>query len=183
VERGGRIAIGVGAVVLLGLGSCCAGLAVLPALGVGLVEDPLFGDTSDFDREAQPWVGVDVPIPEGGPLRFERRSAHPFLAEYDRRIRLPARDWVALPMNTGGRTLINVHWHEAEGGGPWIELVERYGRRIVDLGDPTRVQLGWTQGPPSGAGRYLGVIDDREGALAFRAADEAPEAPITPLGE
>jgi hypothetical protein len=115
------------------------------------IEDPLFGDISDFQREAQPWVVVDIPLPDARVLRFERRVAHPFFAEYDRRLRVGERV-LNLPMNVGGLTYINVYYHSASSDrGPWVRLVDRLGEHIVDLTNPPT----------------LGILCSREGATFY----------------
>ena len=52
----------------------------------------------------------DYPLGVEPPLVFEERSIHPFLAEYDYRIRFPRTGRpVRLMTNTGGRTFFNIH--------------------------------------------------------------------------
>ncbi len=73
------------------------------------VHDPF----DDWKAENQPWQEIWINLPEKEcSLLFMRRHAHPFLAEYDRKIALRKKgklsETFALPPNTGGRTNIRV---------------------------------------------------------------------------
>lgn len=66
----------------------------------------------DSDKEAAAWSTIFLPKLQDCPIAFEQRPTHPFLAEYDYRIRLGERDdpaYFQLWPNTGGRTYINVY--------------------------------------------------------------------------
>ena len=70
----------------------------------------------EFDNwqlEDQPWKNVEIILPSGmGTLIFYRRHAHPFLAEYDRKVTLESADrrsaFDLLP-NCGGQTNVNIY--------------------------------------------------------------------------
>ena len=61
----------------------------------------------EWDQAQEPWVESAAALPPsvGGPVVLLRRSAHPYLAEYDRRLRLERPDGseltVDLPPNPG----------------------------------------------------------------------------------
>lgn len=73
---------------------------------------PILPDSCDYDRESAAWSTIFLPKLRDCPIAFEQRPIHPFLAEYDYRIRLGKRDnrrYFRLWTNTGGRTYINVY--------------------------------------------------------------------------
>ncbi len=66
----------------------------------------------DYDRESAAWSTIFLPKLQDCPIAFEQRPTHPFLAEYDYRIRLGKRNnqaFFRLWANTGGRTYLNVY--------------------------------------------------------------------------
>lgn len=89
--------------VFAGLAAIIAALSVLFAV---------FGFPPSFDKESASWSTIFLPKIQECPIAFEQRPSHPFLAEYDYRIRLGERDNSAcfrLWPNTGGRTYLNVY--------------------------------------------------------------------------
>ena len=90
----------VGALLLaLGISCCCS-------VGHG----PF--DSEGFDKESRDWHTIFLPKLQDCQIAFEQRSSHPFLAEYDYRIRLrhgKEQAYFQLWPNTGGRTFINVY--------------------------------------------------------------------------
>ena len=89
--------------------------AVLVCEGIGFIWYMTHGsplDSSNFDRKSEPWSTISLPAVQNCEVAFEQRSSHPFLAEYDYRIRLgKGRDkaYFWLWPNTGGRTFVNVY--------------------------------------------------------------------------
>lgn len=86
------------------------------------------------------WTSCPIPCAwDGGKVTFLRQHIHPgFMAEYDRQICLEipgkASVYCWLPTNVGGRTMINVHWMDANGiFGPMLLLQDRWGDYAVDL--------------------------------------------------
>ncbi len=68
----------------------------------------------DWKQEDEPWQKVKIDFPEEGcSLLFLRQHAHPFMAEYDRKVVLQEGDRQSeefeLPPNTGGQTEIDVY--------------------------------------------------------------------------
>ncbi len=174
--RGGAL-FAICGYLLMALTGCCCGETV---------EDPLFGDIDDFDPELEPWVEVDIELPDGaGKAVFMRRNAHPFFAEYDRKVRLEQTGHepveIDLEMNTGGKTLINVYYLPdglAEvSENPMLLLRDYYGDYPIDL-EGQRLLPGywgtWERIEPPDTG-YLGRIDGREHPLKFLSAAENPE--------
>ena len=136
----------------------------------------------NWDKKDEPWVECAFDVPDSAVrVVFLRQHAHPFLAEYDRKIRLesPGKDPVTLdlPPNTGGQTMINVYRHTclAEDGTELhaLRLKGRHVNAIVDLREPRFLKKDMIA--DLGEGEYLGRFDGRDGPLKFVAADEAPE--------
>lgn len=162
----------------------------LVALGLGsLVASEFWGCFDDFDRAQQPWVQCAIELPDGsGQVVFMRRNAHPFLAEYDRRIRLETLSFGnvvrALPMNVGGRTKINVYWYpEYDSNGPFLSLKDHWGTYYIDLQRAVVMtsrdkKLGDIF--PTTGGQYLGRLDGTQGPLCFVTENIAPEEQINP---
>ncbi len=73
---------------------------------------PILPDSCDYNRESASWNAIFLGRVQNSPIAFEQRPIHPFLAEYDYRIRLGERNnrrYFRLWTNTGGRTYINVY--------------------------------------------------------------------------
>lgn len=87
-----------------------AGLtAIITAISVFFA---VFSFPVSFDKESDSWSTIFLPKLQGCPVAFEQRPTHPFLAEYDYRIRLGERNnsaYFRLWPNTGGRTYLNVY--------------------------------------------------------------------------
>jgi len=170
--------------------------ATVAALAVGLVllarkdekpEDPiergmeaLMRRADDWDRELEPWQEVPIPLPSGVPtVTFLRRHAHPFLAEYDRKLRIGVEAMVDLPTNVGGRTLTNIFLiREGDGRGPILHLCDHWGHCFVDLVEARTVEA--RADPP---GEYVGRLDGSDYPLRFVPASEAGPAAIRPMFE
>ncbi len=93
-------AVFVGAVaVALAVSLCCS-------IGHGLF------DVKDFNKKPHSWRTVFLPPLQDCRVAFEQRPTHPFLAEYDYRIRMrhgKEQACFQLWPNTGGRTFVNVY--------------------------------------------------------------------------
>ncbi|MCP4229056.1 MAG: hypothetical protein GY771_02775 [bacterium] len=163
--------------LIIALTGCCCG---------EMIDDPLFGDIDDFDPENEPWVEVDIELPDdAGKAVFMRRNAHPFFAEYNRKIRLELTGHepveIELEMNTGGKTLINVYYLPYGLTGvsenALLLLQDYYGDYPVDLAE-RRLLPGywgiWERIEPPDTG-YLGRLDGSEYPLKFVTATESPE--------
>ena len=88
--------------VFVGTALVCAGIYLIWSMR----------DLNNFDRKSEPWSTISLPAVQNCEIAFEQRSSHPFLAEYDYRIRLgKGRDkaYFWLWPNTGGRTFVNVY--------------------------------------------------------------------------
>lgn len=103
--------------------------------------------TANFDEEEQQWIECTIPLPEeDGTLSFLRRHIHPFMAEYSRKVRIGIPDdkpvCCPLPINVGGRTLINVYWiDEKDSFGPLVLLRDHWGESLVDLATRETLRL------------------------------------------
>ncbi len=79
------------------------------------------------------WDEFAFNLPDNiGTLTFKRRSIHPFLAEYERKVSFNTSngpsDFFRLTTNTGGRTYINCYLLTDLSGKPkWIQLKDRFG--------------------------------------------------------
>jgi hypothetical protein len=81
-----------------------------------------------------------------GKVVFLRKHIHPIMAEYKRKFRLDIVDqnsvYCPLPVNGGGRTLINVYWiEEKDGFGPMLLLREYMGEHLIDLKNKKTLEL------------------------------------------
>jgi len=123
----------------------------------------VFGAVDDFDEEKQPWVECPLPTPdETVTVTFLRRHVHPFLAEFDRKLRFeqagaePVTRW--LPTNVGGRTKINVYWYpRSEASGPFLKLVDHWGEYVADLTEKTISLIDYFDDVA-----YIGLLDDED---------------------
>ena len=91
--------------VFVGATMMFVGIVVFYTIGVYLISPP-------FARELESWSTIPLPAVQNCEIAFEQRPSHPFLAEYDYRIRLgKGRDkaYFWLWPNTGGRTFVNVY--------------------------------------------------------------------------
>ncbi|MGC9394095.1 MAG: hypothetical protein ACP5J4_04505 [Anaerolineae bacterium] len=197
------VAIGCGALacvmlVLLAVLAIGGGLAYL-----GLRE---WAQNQNWEQADETWTEVAIPLPDdGGQVVFLRQSAHPVMAEYNRKLRLELTGQtpqvVEMPMNVGGRTFINVYW-VAEGvdGQATLQLIDHWGMYVVDLVAPpdtalwvTRFDGKWRlNGNAEGTDallealtdhEYLGCLDGQEWPLRFVPASEAPESEIDFVGD
>jgi len=138
-----------------------------------------------LSRTPEDWEEARGALPGGGTLVLMRRNAHPFLAEYDRKIRieLPSCDpeILFLPMNTGGRTNIRVFMVEHENG-RFLRLRDHsHLNAVIRLSDRKLVPAGnYPEGRFIGAFMgvttpltYVDVARDRQAARKiFRAAKD-----------
>lgn len=141
-----------------------------------LVEE-FFQAADNFDRKAQPWEECSVELPNGsGRFVFLRQHIHPFLAEYDRKIRFEtehgATNTAWLRTNVGGRTKVNVYWYPADQEeGPFVRLQDHWGEHILDFRRSvtrlvSRMQgaayIGDMAGPDTGSGWQRRIGAERE---------------------
>ncbi len=100
-----------------------------------------------FDAEKQPWIEVSVPLPERyGDLKFLRRRLHPLMAEYSRKVLLVSQVGeqvdCMLPVNVGGRTLINLYWiDQMNDFDPLLLMRDRWGEYLVDFAKRETLRL------------------------------------------
>ncbi len=91
----------------------------------------LKGFGGGYDKEKNAWRAVCLPQLQDCRVAFEQRRAHPFLAEYDYRIRLchgKEEAYFQLWPNTGGRTFVNVY----QVADDKLLLREKYASYLVD---------------------------------------------------
>ncbi|MHC4418830.1 MAG: DUF4190 domain-containing protein [Planctomycetota bacterium] len=175
------------ALVGLIIGYVCLPLYIFSSVVTYALAAEFWGSFEDFDESKQPWVECAIPLPDGsGQLLFMRRHIHPFMAEYDRKIRFETRAFneisKPLPVNPGGRTKINVHWYPAgDGKGAFLQLKDRWGAYYLDL------ERGIVMSPkdpefaevfPYTTPQYLGRLDGTKSPLRFIPAGSAPEEKI-----
>ncbi len=193
-----------------GLGLGCGMLACL-ALVITLIIGARWWDSLDGGWalvEDAPWTETVIPLPEAcGQLVFLRQSAHPFLAEYNRKLRLEREGTelhiIEMPMNVGGSTFINLYWIAfGPKGHATLQLVDHWGMYVMDVEHPgtsvthlfrtqegewringgtreeTQALLDTLQDPI-----YMGRLDGSQGPLRFIQRDEAPEVPIDFVGD
>jgi hypothetical protein len=116
-----------------------------------------------------PFEECEIEIPsDGDRVIFMRKGAHWIYAEYNRKIKFIATDGKEvlkpLPMNTGGRTFINVYWYKShDDEGPYLRLLDTRGEYLVDLAErTTNVVIRYES--PRDSGRILtfaGPVQDK----------------------
>lgn len=102
-----------------------------------------FWRAETWKQEDEPWKPcLAHTLSDGTMISVAFRQAHPFLAEYDRKVIVapptgPSVE-LAMPMNVGGRTKMNVYFYPQEdGAGPFIRFQDQWGETLLDL--PRRV--------------------------------------------
>ncbi|MHC4111944.1 MAG: hypothetical protein ACYSUY_12785 [Planctomycetota bacterium] len=166
----------------------CIGILVFLLISGGVVAFLVFREGGkqfwegfdDFDKNAQPWTECPIDLPDkAGRIVFLRRHNHPFLAEYDRKIRYETSVLASvrlLPPNTGGKTRINVYYYEAKNGqGPYIKFQDQYGNYRFDLGHDVKETLSI---PDALTREYIGRLDGVREPLRFISAEESTEERI-----
>ena len=178
-DRRHKVILSIGIVVFV-LISC----VIVGILRPGETGDNFFESFDDFDVNEQPWTECPLALPDKScRIVFLRRHRHPFLAEYDRKIRCEVADRVtvkSLPTNSGGKTKINVYYYAAHKDlGPFIRLRDRYGNYRFDLGNGVEEIAAI---PESVEGEYMGRLDGSQGPLRFISVQESPEERIEQVG-
>lgn len=108
-------------------------------------------------------------MPEGyGNLTFLRRHIHPFLAEFSRKVRIDPPDaepvYCPLPINVGGRTLINLYWiEEKDGFGPMLLMRDNWGEYLIDL----ERKKSFILIKPEAGRVFAGEINDERGGYGW----------------
>jgi len=107
------------------------------------------------------WDEVEIPVLGKGKasLVFERKHAHPFLAEYDRRfgVKIGSKKvrMHTPAMNTGGRTKINFFKYEFHDG-TWIKARDRFGEYVFNMNTGEALNLVKVDGTP-----FVGDLNDQ----------------------
>jgi hypothetical protein len=164
-------------------------LVTVAYMGLAAMVAKSFFGGGDWSIEQEPWVEVRHSLPnESGEIILLRQNAHPFLAEYFRKIRLEMVGQesvtLSLPMNVGGSTMINVYQYS--GTLPdtktvsFLRLEDHWGKYDIDLIngillDEDNINLV--------DGIYLGRFDGQTGELQFVPASEAPEEAIDKISD
>jgi hypothetical protein len=153
------------------------------------IGDAFWGSFEDWDQSQEPWIEVGFELPDSSEkITLLRQHAHPFLAEYDRKVRLEPNNQpmvtIELPMNTGGKTMINVYLDtlEVENGErvPVVQLKDRYGVYVIDLRNQRIVDT--TVIGLDDSLKYIGRFDGRTGELRYLSAVEAEQEVIEKPG-
>jgi hypothetical protein len=85
-------------------------------------------------------ISCTIPIPpEHGTLVFVRHGVHPFLSEYQYKLKLIKGSTVlerSLPSDSRSLALVNTYWYPAnQQGGPWLRIQDREGEYLLDMKD------------------------------------------------
>ena len=198
-------------IVAIGCGVlACVMLVLLAALAVGgrlaFLGLREWAQNQNWEQADEPWEEIAIPMPDSwGQVIFLRQSAHPVMAEYNRKLRLELPEQspqvVEMPMNVGGRTLINVYW-VAEGidDHATLQLIDHWGMYVVDLEAPPTTALWVTHFDGEwrlngnaeetdallealADHKYLGCLDGQEWPLHFVPVSEALETEIDFVGD
>ncbi len=90
----------------------------------------------NFDEAKEPWEKCEIKYPrKEKKVVFYRQTAHPFLAEYNRRVGFgdQKKDQIRyFPMNTGGRTNIEVFYLEVDGS-PYLRMKDRQTECLISI--------------------------------------------------
>jgi hypothetical protein len=171
----------------LALGCLLTAVASVVLLGLffyatARVGSAFWQQAEEWDVEQEPWEEASFDLPDGsGRVSLLRQNAHPFLAEYNRRLRFELEGRLPvtldLPMNVGGRTLINVYLFAFDTSVDGIatsvlHLKDRWGDYVVDL---DRLDLVSGADLQLAECTYLGRFDGRDGTLEFVPATASPE--------
>lgn len=129
-------------ITLIGCSTCMVlaiSLGIVGLLALRHLGRASMASIEDF-VESRQWTTCRLPHPGETPaLTFMQKSFHPFLAEYDYRIRIgtgssSVERW--LPTNCGGRTRMNAYWYpEEDGFGPCIRLQDHWGEYLLRFDD------------------------------------------------
>lgn len=138
--------IGCGTCIMLGLGLAVAAFFVIKSIDEAVSEclsedalaEGIIDSFAEFNKEKQPWIECEVSHPgNDASITFLQRTIHPFLAEYEYKVRFGVgQDAVErwLPLNCGGRTVMNVYWYPvSNGSGACIRLQNHWGEYLLDL--------------------------------------------------
>jgi len=133
-------------ITLIGCGTCLVLAACAGFGGFFLLRHAFIASMEDFDESKQPWTECALPHPGvSSPLTFMQKSIHPFLAEYEYKIRFgtgttTVERW--LPLNCGGRTRMNAYWYPSyDVFGPAIRLQDHWGEYLVRVQDQKTYRL------------------------------------------
>jgi hypothetical protein len=128
-------------IALIGCSTClvlaiCAGITSLFVLRH--IGRAFMASGENIDETKQSWTECAVPHPGGAPaLTFMQRSIHPFLAEYEYKLRFgtgtnAVERWLRL--NCGGRTRMNAYWYPSEVTlGPTIRLQDHWREYLLRM--------------------------------------------------
>jgi hypothetical protein len=143
-----------------------------------LAATALWDTTDEWSIENEPWNAVSIPIPdETLEVIYWEQHAHPFLAEYYRKIEIKPQgkepSTLEMPVNTGGQTLINVYTDQNLEQTKVLILKDQFGIYILQMAeqtftvDPAGIIFHSTQ--------YLGRIEYQAGVLTFIPETDSPE--------
>ncbi len=164
----------------LGILACVAisGLLVIRHTGKQFV-----AHVENFDETKQPWVSCAIAHPGGNPpIAFLQRRIHPFLAEYEYKLRTGEGTIAVervLPVNVGGRTKMNAYWYPStDGFGPCIRLQDHWGQYLLRLDDLKTYRLLRYRDRT-----YIGEITDSSASYSMGLRGQVGGEPFVRVGD
>jgi hypothetical protein len=155
-----------------------AAFGALRGFALWQIESEMQWPSSKSDRVVGP-----IAISPEWSVVLEERPMHPFLAEYEYRLRLYASDrrdgayrgMVELLPNTGGRTYLCLYALLAPGSPPLLQVDGRDESSFVDLGAARRTD----EPPPGYRARFVGAFVEEAYPLRFIPAAIQPACPTS----
>ena len=138
--------LGIGAILFVILSFSLWFYSVFAPIG-----DTFWEQFDDWSLDQEPWVEVGFDLPNNiGHIVLLRQHAHPFLAEYNRKIRLEMPNQkpvtLELPVNVGGRILIRVYLYTERLADnkeiSILRLTDHWGKYYVDLSHQILLETG-----------------------------------------
>lgn len=128
-----------------------------------------------FFPRLNPWNSYKIEIPDyDGKIIFYRKPIHPFLAEYERKLKVTFPDGKVerslLPVNTGGSTLINLYWVEpTDKYQASLLMKDNWGEYLIDFKEHHVLWIIKTDSERVFSGK---IIDSWEGYCFWSSNDE-----------
>jgi len=154
-------------------------------LATVIISSAVWEPMDDWSQDSEPWIETSFELPNNkGLLVLLLQQAHPFLAEYNRKLRLetPHQEptTLNLPINTGWQELTNVYLHTVSSANQTeitvIHLQDRHSDYYLDINNAKFLDKELIISLSEGI--YLGRFDGRNWPLQFISANISPEEPV-----
>lgn len=162
-------------ITLAGCGGCLLVAIAAVAGAVFFAFQAVKSFQQDFENPSpRAWEECPVPHPALMPaITFRQRGIHPFLAEFEYRVRFDDGTNVIdgrLPINVGGRTKMNAYWYPQEEAFPAaIRLQDHWGEYVVRPAEMKTYSLLRRKGR-----LYIGEVQDENSGYSISEREGAP---------